>query len=420
MNSSQKKSSNQEHPTNQGSDFQLTEVGWIPKDWEVVNLDEVAKIVRGGSPRPIENFLTLSPTGVNWIKIGDVSVGAKYISSTDEKISPYGVAYSREVSEGDFLLSNSMSFGRPYILKISGCIHDGWLAIQKYHQVFDTDFLYYLLSSETTLRQYQTLAAGSTVLNLNKEIVKSICVFVPPKAEQTAIAKVLSDMDALIEAQEQLIAKKRAIKQGATQELLTPKEGWEVKRLGEIGIITTGGTPTTNIRTYWGGQIPWITPTDISRRKDIKDSERKLTQSGVNQIRLLKENTLLVTCIASIGKNAILRVSGACNQQINALTPADGYYVDFLYYLIEYKKGQLIGGAGVTATLILSKNEFSLMKFMFPTYNEQTRIAKILSDMDAEIDQLESQLSKYRQLKAGMMQDLLTGRKRLNLDFMDS
>src|SRR5690606_5453295 len=205
--------------------FKHTLIGDFPNDWALSKMEEVASIYRGGSPRPIESYITNDPNGINWIKIGDVDSFAKYIFKTEERIKQSGVQYSREVNIGDFLLSNSMSFGRPYILKTSGCIHDGWLTIQKYDDFFETDFLYYLLGFEITLKQYKTLAAGSTVLNLNKEIVKSIYVCYPPtKAEQTAIATALNDADALITALEKLIAKKKAIKQGAMQELLKPKE----------------------------------------------------------------------------------------------------------------------------------------------------------------------------------------------------
>lgn len=119
--------------------------------WEIVELGRVADIYRGGSPRPIQAYLTTRMDGVNWIKIGDVESNAKYINTTEEKITPEGVPYSRVVQKGDFILSNSMSFGRPYILNIDGCIHDGWLTIQNYKNSFDTDFLYYILGSEFTL-----------------------------------------------------------------------------------------------------------------------------------------------------------------------------------------------------------------------------------------------------------------------------
>jgi type I restriction enzyme S subunit len=193
------------------------------EDWEVKKLGEVTDIIRGGSPRPIEAYLTKDVDGINWIKIGDVDKAAKYIFSTEERIIPKGAAYSRTVKEGDFLLSNSMSFGRPYILKTSGCVHDGWLVIQNYHGTFDTNFLYYLLGFETTLNQYKNLAAGSTVLNLNKEIVTKVSVSYPNLEEQTRIAEILSDMDNEIQELETQLEKYKMMKQGMMQSLLTGK-----------------------------------------------------------------------------------------------------------------------------------------------------------------------------------------------------
>ena len=129
-----------------------TEIGMIPDDWEVKEFGNYSTIVRGGSPRPIQDFITTNSSGINWIKIGDVKPNDKYIVKTEEKIIPAGKSRSREVNPGDFILSNSMSFGRPYILKINGCIHDGWLAIQNYHETFDVDYLYYLLGSDEVFK----------------------------------------------------------------------------------------------------------------------------------------------------------------------------------------------------------------------------------------------------------------------------
>lgn len=191
--------------------------------WDYDVLGNNSNIFRGGSPRPIENYLTTSPDGVHWVKIGDVSTNAKYIETTQEKIISEGVKYSREVYAGDFLLSNSMSFGRPYILKINGCIHDGWLVIQDYQETFNIDFLYYILGSSQVNQQYKSMAAGSSVLNLNKDIVHRVVIPIPTIAEQIAIAQILSDMDEEIRQLEAERDKYMLVKQGMMQELLTGK-----------------------------------------------------------------------------------------------------------------------------------------------------------------------------------------------------
>lgn len=192
--------------------------------WVDVVFGDKIKIYRGGSPRPIESYLTNNPNGLNWIKIGDARPGDKYITKTSEKIIPEGLGATRAVYSGDFLLSNSMSFGRPYILKIDGCIHDGWLSITEYQETFDRDFLYYLLGSDAILQKFKTLAAGSGVQNLNKKLVADMELQIPSSlAEQHAIATILSDMDAEIAELEAKRDKYKEVRQGMMQQLLTGK-----------------------------------------------------------------------------------------------------------------------------------------------------------------------------------------------------
>ena len=129
----------------------------IPDGWMYERLGNICSIARGGSPRPIENYLTDDENGLNWIKIGDTEQGGKYIYSTKEKIRPEGLSKTRYVCSGDFLLTNSMSFGRPYILRTNGCIHDGWLVIGGIEIAFHQDYLYYMLSSSIMYNAYMAI-----------------------------------------------------------------------------------------------------------------------------------------------------------------------------------------------------------------------------------------------------------------------
>lgn len=163
-----------------------------------VNFGAIATILRGASPRPIKNFITNEEDGVNWIKIGDVPVGSKYVTQTAEKITQEGAAKSRKVSKGDFILSNSMSFGRPYILDIDGCIHDGWLAISDFDRFFIADYLYHLLNSSVVQQEMKQRASfGGAVQNLNADIVKSIVLPIPLIEEQQHIVSILDRFDML-------------------------------------------------------------------------------------------------------------------------------------------------------------------------------------------------------------------------------
>ena len=166
--------------------------------WEQRKLSELVQIERGGSPRPIDDFITDAPNGLNWIKIGDAPTQGNYITKTAEKIRPEGLSKTREVHPGDLILSNSMSFGKPYIMGIDGCIHDGWLLIRNTYGVFDLTFLCHLLGTPQMLSQYRSLAAGSTVNNLNKELVGNTVVTIPSITEQRVLGDYLEQLDNLI------------------------------------------------------------------------------------------------------------------------------------------------------------------------------------------------------------------------------
>ena len=166
--------------------------------WEQRKFSELVQIERGGSPRPIDDFITDAPNGLNWVKIGDAPTQGNYITKTAEKIRPEGLSKTREVHPGDLILSNSMSFGKPYIMGIDGCIHDGWLLIRNTYGVFDLTFLCHLLGTPQMLSQYRSLAAGSTVNNLNKELVENTVVTIPSITEQRVLGDYLEQLDNLI------------------------------------------------------------------------------------------------------------------------------------------------------------------------------------------------------------------------------
>lgn len=166
----------------------------IPESWVWVKLGFVAEIARGGSPRPIKEYLTEDPNGLNWIKIGDTDKGGKYINSCKEKIKQEGLKKTRVVHPGDFLLTNSMSFGRPYITNIEGCIHDGWLMISPYAKAFDQSYLYYALSSAFAHKQFSDKVAGAVVQNLNSDKVADSIFPLPPLAEQHRIVAKIEEL----------------------------------------------------------------------------------------------------------------------------------------------------------------------------------------------------------------------------------
>ena len=221
--------------------------------WEQRKLGELVEIERGGSPRPIEQYITDDPCGLNWVKIGDAPELGRYITKTAEKIKPEGLSKTRQVYPGDLVLSNSMSFGRPYIMAIKGCVHDGWLLIRDAQKHFDPIFLCHMLGAPQMLNQYRMFAAGSTVNNLNKELVGNAIVSLPSKNEQHEIGIALDRLDSLITLHQGKYDKLCVLKKSMLDKMF-PKGGslyseirfagftdpWEQRKLGKVGITYSG------------------------------------------------------------------------------------------------------------------------------------------------------------------------------------
>ena len=403
----------------------------LPEEWKAINLGYYAQIFRGGSPRPIQDFLTTSDAGVNWIKIGDVSTDAKFITSTEEKIIPEGVARSRMVYKGDLILSNSMSYGRPYILDIDGCIHDGWLVIQKFEKTLDRGYLYYALSSDQTIQQYITMAAGSSVQNLNKEKVSKVILPCPSIPEQKKIAEILSDIDVLITDLQKLIRKKKDIRQGTMQMLVTGK-----KRLdgfsGDWVKINLAKNSRLKARIGWQGLTTaeyrdegysyLITGTDFKDGRinwngcHYVDYDRYVQDPNIQ----VMNGDLLLTKDGTIGKVAFvadLKRAATLNSGVFLVKPTtDAYTVHFMFYVLEssvFKNFLQQLSAGSTINHLYQKDLVKFDLYVPPTKEEQEAIAGILFDMDCDIHKLKEKLSKYQKVKQGMMEELLTGKVRL-------
>jgi len=188
-------------------------------EWGSTILGSLSEVVRGGSPRPIDGFLTNAADGLNWLKIGDVDKDSKYVTKTADKVRREALTKTRIVNSGDLILSNSMSFGRPFILQISTCIHDGWIAVRKIDENIIRDFLYYFILSQGSQDYFVGNAAGSGVQNLNAGIIKSLPVQLPRRAEQERIAGALDTLDDLIVAETRKLDTLKTHKKGLMQQL---------------------------------------------------------------------------------------------------------------------------------------------------------------------------------------------------------
>ena len=180
---------------------------------EFTTLGAVAQINRGASPRPISQFITEDSTGIPWIKIGDIGANSKYVTNTAQKITSEGAKKSRMLNKGDFIMSNSMSYGRPYILGIDGAIHDGWASISEFQDILDSDFLYYYLTSSQVQNYWKGKINSSSVSNLNSEIIRSLPIPVIDKKAQQDIAKKLEKFQALLTDTKESLPKEIELRQ---------------------------------------------------------------------------------------------------------------------------------------------------------------------------------------------------------------
>jgi len=231
--------------------------------WPQVKLESVFEIARGGSPRPIDDYITDADDGLNWISIKDASNSDKYIEKTKLKIKPEGLSKTRQVKPGDFLLTNSMSFGRPYIMKTTGCIHDGWLVLSGNPEKVDSDYFYHLLGSDLLKRRFSALAAGAVVKNLNIDLVKGVEIPLPPLPEQKRIAAILDKADAIRRKRQQAIQLAddflRAVFLDMFGDPVTNPKGWPVKPFGSLVINKDGKRIPIKAsdRSDMAGQYPY-------------------------------------------------------------------------------------------------------------------------------------------------------------------
>ena len=390
----------------------------LPKGWVKVSLGDAFKIERGGSPRPIQDYLTDRNDGINWIKIGDTSIESKYITFAKEKIIPEGAQKSRMVYEGDFLLSNSMSFGRPYISKISGCIHDGWLVIRKNDKV-ENDYLYYVLKSPLCYNQFSSLAKGSTVKNLNIQAVQKVIIPLPPFPDQQRIVAkldmVFGHLDRVREKLDRIPEllknfRQQVLTQAVTGELTREwREGkdlgeWEETTVGDLFEVKTGGTPRRGVKEYYeGGTIPWV-KSGLVKNELIFEADEFITELAIkdSNVKIFPIDTLLVAMYGegkTRGQVGWLKIEATTNQAIAALVnetmPINTRTYVFYYCLSQYNDIRAKAEGGNQPNLNLSK--IKEWEISVPPKEEQKEIVSRIDSLFNIAEKIESQ---YQSLKA--------------------
>lgn len=386
-----------------------------PKGWKKYKLKELYDINRGGSPRPIEKFLTTEPDGINWIKIGDAKIGSKYIEQTKEKITQEGASKSRFVEVGDFILSNSMSFGRPYIMKTRGCIHDGWLVLkEKQEGIVYKDFMYYMLSSNNVYSQFQNAAAGGVVSNLNIQRVENISVLIPPTiAEQQEIVQVLDTMSDIIRLREECISHAQDLIPALFQEMfgnpIKNDKKHEQIAIKNLGKVTTGATPPSAKENMFGGTIPFVTPGDLETGNCKYN--RYLTEDGSKNSRLVRAGSTMVCCIgATIGKVDKAIVNSCFNQQINAVEWNKEIINDiYALYLFRLLAPLIKAKASNTTLPILNKGNFENILIPKPNMKLQEQFAQKAIEIESYIKEQQEELENAKQMFQSLLHHAFTG-----------
>ena len=368
-----------------------------PNGVEYKKLGEIATVLRGASPRPIKKYITNDSDGVNWIKIGDVPVGSKYITQSEEKITKEGTEKSRYVRKGDFILSNSMSFGRPYILAIDGCIHDGWLSISNFKDVFLSDYLYYLLSSSAIQQEMKKRASfGGAVQNLNADIVKALVLPVPPIEVQNEIVRILDDYtENVVELQNQLALEITARQRQYTfyrNKLLTYDSKTRIMPLKDVAEIERG-TRVVRSQLTEAGLYPVF--------------QNALTPMGYyDKANRLENNTFLI-CAGAAGQIGYSDVDFWAADDCYTFKCCEKLENRYLFHVLKNSQHRIDAQVRRASIPRISREAVGNIRIPIPPLDVQNRIVnvldnfeKICSDLNiglpAEIEARQKQYEYYR------------------------
>lgn len=357
------------------------------EEWQYAKFKDVVTLQRGSSPRPIINYLTTSDDGVNWVKIGDMPTSGRIVTSTEEKITKEGAKKSRHVSAGDLILSNSMSYGLPYIMGIDGYIHDGWFVLKNYEQTFDRDYLCNLLISDAIQKQYKKLAAGGVVQNISSDLVNSVNVFIPCLDEQKKIAKLLNLIDDRISTQNKIIEKYESLIKGIIETVISSqKPNTLIKNCLECNSSTLQESQVAET-----GAFPVYGATGISGYTETADINGE-------SILIIKDGSGVGTVKFVTGEYSYIGT-------LNSLSAKDGYCLKYIYIALQrfnfepYKTGMAIPH--------IYFKDYGKAKIFCPTIKEQFAIAKRISSIEDKVSVEKRILFYYQAQKSYLLSQML-------------
>lgn len=403
--------------------YKASELGMIPQDWDVVELGSVAEIQRGASPRPIDSPIWFSQSSnVGWLRISDVTKSEKYLYNTIQNLSEEGIKNSRYVAKDSLIMSICATVGKPIINRKDICIHDGFVVFR--NPQFDIEFMFYVLQEYES--KWGNQGQTGSQMNLNTDLIKNKIVCLPPLSEQTAIATALSDTDALISSLQTLIAKKKAIKLSAMQNLLSGKirlpefaqrpdgslkttrqtelglqpEDWEVVELGEVLSYEQPGKYIIHNDDLKVGDIPVLTA-----------GKTFILGYTIEDFNCYENYPVIIFDDFTTDSKLVNFRFKVKSSAMKMLKPKKNDMPIELIFMLLQNINFIVGDHKRHWI-----SEFQHLKIAIPkSPTEQTAIAQLLSDMDAEIESLECRLKKTQSLKQGMMQALLSGKIRLPL-----
>ncbi len=400
-------------------------------DWEQRKFYELVIIERGGSPRPIDKYITKDENGLNWVKIGDAPEQGNYIIQTTEKIKPEGLSKTREVHPGDLILSNSMSFGRPYIMAIDGCIHDGWLAIRDTEKRFDLKFLCTLLGTDSMLNQYNARAAGSTVNNLNKELVGGTIISFPTNDEQVKIGEYFNRLDHLITLHQRKCEMLKKIKKSMLEKMF-PKNGtkkpeirfkgfnddWEQRKFEDLADYKKGpfGSAITkdmfvsksddSIKVY---EQQNVINKDWTLERYFLPQEYALTKLKAFEVH---GGDIIISCAGTIGdiyeipENAVCGVINQALMRVRVneeITNKNLFIIVFSNMIDNFTKTHSNGSA---IKNIPPFADLKPMEVFMPSMEEQKKISRYFKNLDHLITLHQRKLEKLKYIKKSMLEKM--------------